>query len=113
MYDTGTLVPMIARIPEGLRVDGQGQPGSVDNSLINLIDLGPTVLNLAGLAQPANIHGQPFLGPNLPAARQFVHASRDRVDERLDMVRSVRDRQYRYVRNLMPWRPALQHITYS
>ena len=113
VYDTGTLVPMIARIPERLRVDGQGKPGSVDDSLINLIDLGPTMLNLAGLDQPASIHGQPFLGPNLPAARQFVHASRDRVDERVDMVRSVRDNQYRYVRNLMPWRPALQHITYS
>ena len=113
VYDTGTRVPMIARIPEKWRVEGQGVPGSVDDQLINLIDLGPTMLNLAGIELHDYMHGQPFLGANIPAPREYVHSSRDRVDERLDMVRSVRDHRYRYVRNLMPWRPALQHITYS
>ncbi|MCA9036551.1 MAG: sulfatase-like hydrolase/transferase [Planctomycetaceae bacterium] len=113
VYDTGTRVPMIARIPEKWRVGEQGQPGSVDDRLINLIDLGPTVLNLTGIATPEHMHGQAFLGRNLPENREFVHASRDRVDERMDMVRSVRDNRFRYVRNLMPWRCALQNITYS
>jgi arylsulfatase A-like enzyme len=113
IYDSGTLVPMIARIPAGLRVDGQGVPGSVDDRLINLIDLGPTVLNLVGLPIPKHMAGRPFLGPDLPPARDYIHGARDRVDERMDLVRSVRDDRYRYVRNLMPWRAALQHIGYS
>ncbi|MEZ6059011.1 MAG: sulfatase-like hydrolase/transferase [Planctomycetaceae bacterium] len=113
IYDTGTLVPMIARVPEKYRVAGQGVPGSVSDQLINLIDLGPTVLNLAGVEVPDHMFGQPFLGPNLPEPRRYIYGARDRVDERFDMVRSVRDDRYRYVRNFMPWRPALQHIGYS
>ncbi len=113
VYDTGTLVPMIARVPEKFRIAGQADPGSVNEQLINLIDLGPTVLNLAGIAVPDHMFGKPFLGPNLPEPRQYIYGARDRVDERFDMVRAVRDQRYRYVRNFMPWRPALQHIGYS
>lgn len=113
VYDSGTLVPLMVRIPESLRTSGQGQPGSVDDQLINLIDLGPTVLNLANVAVPDYVQGRPFLGESLPEPRQYVFAARDRVDERFDMVRSVRDAQFRYVKTLNPWRPALQHINYS
>lgn len=113
IYDSGTLVPMIARIPEQWRTAEQGEPGSVDDQLINLIDLGPTVLNLVGLDVPEHMHGQPFLGGNLPEPRKYIYGARDRVDERFDMVRSVRDRQFRYVRNFNPWRAALQHINYA
>ena len=113
IYDTGTRVPMIVRIPEQFRVNGQGDPGSVDDHLINLIDLGPTVLNLAGVAQPSYFQGQPFLGHNLPEPRKYIFGARDRIDDRFDMVRSVRDRHFRYVRNLMPWLPALQYVQYA
>lgn len=113
VYDTGTLVPMIARVPERFRQADQGRPGTVDDQLINLIDLGPTVLNLAGVKVPEHMFGQPFLGADLPEPRQYIYGARDRVDERFDLVRSVRDKRYRYVRNLMPWRPALQHILYA
>lgn len=113
VYDSGTLVPMIARVPEKFRMAGQAEPGSVSDQMINLIDLGPTMLNLAGLSVPENMVGRPFLGDNLPAARKYVHGARDRIDERLDMVRSVRGPKFRYVRNLNPWREALQHIEYS
>lgn len=113
IYDTGTLVPMIARIPDRFRAEGQGTPGSVDDQLINLIDLGPTTLNLAGIPVAENMMGQPFLGAKLPEPRQYIYGARDRIDERFDMVRSVRDSRYRYVRNLNSWRPALQFIEYS
>ena len=55
IYDSGTLVPMIARIPEQWRTDDQGKPGSVDEQLINLIDLGPTTLNLVGIDVPLSL----------------------------------------------------------
>lgn len=113
IYDSGTLVPMMARVPEKWRTDGQAEPGSVSDQLINLIDLGPTVLNLADVAIPDHMFGQPFLGRNLPAPRKYIHGARDRIDERFDMVRSVRDGQFRYVRNYHTWRPALQHIEYA
>jgi len=34
------------------------------------------------------------------------------MDERYDLVRAVRDKQFRYIRNYMPFRMTLQHIDY-
>jgi len=36
--------------------------------------------------------------------------ARERMDERYDMVRAVRDEQYRYIRNYMPFRPTMQYL---
>jgi N-sulfoglucosamine sulfohydrolase len=86
---------------------------STDDRLINLIDLGPTVLSLAGINVPDGLAGRPFLGAQRGQDRVYIHGARDRIDERFDLVRTVRSRGFRYCRNLMPWRPALQHITYG
>ena len=56
---------------------------------------------------------QAFLGKSQGRDREFIYGARDRIDERFDMVRTVRSRDFRYVRNLMPWRPALQHVSYG
>jgi len=112
-YDSGTLVPMISRVPAKYRdLAGDRPPGSRDERMINLIDLGPTVLHLAGVPVPENMHGRPFLGPDQHDGH-LIYGARDRLDERHDLVRMVRNERYRYVRNLMPWYPALQHINYS
>lgn len=113
VLDSGTLVPMIVRIPEAFRVDGQGRPGSTSDQLISLIDLCPTVLKLAGVPLPDYLQSQPFLGEDLPQPREFIYTARDRIDARTSMKRAVRDRQYRYVRNYMPWRPALPLVSYG
>ena len=113
-YDSGSRVPMIVRVPEKYRNMATGATaGSTDDRMINLIDLGPTVLSLAGVAIPDGINGQPFLGKAQGPDREFIYGARDRIDERFDMVRTVRSRDFRYVRNLMPWRPALQHVSYG
>ena len=71
IYDSGTHVPMIVRIPEKFRTGDYGKPGTVDDRLVSMIDLGPTMLNLAGLEVPGHMHGQPFLGENQPAATKI------------------------------------------
>jgi N-sulfoglucosamine sulfohydrolase len=53
LYESGTRAPIIVRIPEKWRVRGQGKPGSLDRRLVSFIDLGPTVLNLAGMPVPS------------------------------------------------------------
>ena len=113
LYDSGTLVPLIIRIPEKFRVNGQGQAGSVDDQLVNFIDLGPTVLNLAGLSVPEYMQGHAFLGPNLPEERKYIFGARQRIDENYDMVRSVRDKRYRYIRNFNPFNPYLPYLDYA
>lgn len=112
LYDSGTRVPLIVWFPEQLRPDGVDR-GSVDHRLVNLLDLGPTVLSLAGVTVPSNMEGRPIFGEDSGEVRQYIFGARDRIDERFDLVRSVRNSRFRYVRNLMPWRPALQHKSYA
>ncbi|MCD6288496.1 MAG: sulfatase-like hydrolase/transferase [Candidatus Hydrogenedentes bacterium] len=110
LYDSGTHIPLIVRIPEKFRVDGQGVPGTVDGQLVSSIDFGPTVLNLAGIPIPDYMQGRPFLGKHLPPERQYIYGARDRMDERYDIIRSVRDKRYRYIRNYEPFKPYYQYM---
>ena len=110
LYDSGTHVPLIVRIPEKYRAVDEGEPGSVVDDLVSSIDLGPTVLNLAGLEVPAHCQGRPFLGKNLPAPRQYVYGARDRMDERYDIIRMVRDKRFKYLRNYEPLKEYYQRM---
>jgi uncharacterized sulfatase len=113
-YDSGARVPLIVRLPKSLQgLPGAMAPGSRDERMVSLLDLAPTVLGLAGVAVPAEMQGRAFLGANAHAGHSYVFGARDRLDERQDLVRTVRSRRYRYVRNLMPWLPALQHVEYG
>lgn len=110
LYDSGMHVPLIVRIPEKYRVDGQGTPGTVSDQLVSLIDLGPTTLNLAGSKMPEHVHGQAFLGANTPAPRDYVHGARDRMDERYDIIRATRDKRYKYIRNYESFKTFYQYM---
>jgi N-sulfoglucosamine sulfohydrolase len=105
-WDTGTRVPLMIRQPGVIR------PGSVDSRLVSLLDLGPTVLSLAGLTPPAHLQGEAFLGAKQKAPRQYVFTARDRMDETYDMMRSVRDHRWRYVKNYNPEVTYAQRIDY-
>jgi len=106
IYDSGIHVPLIVRWP------GKVKPGSVRDDLVSLMDLGPTAMNLAGIQLPAHLQGRPFLGDNLPAPREHVFAARDRMDETYDIIRCVRDKQFKYLRNFQPGKPYAQYIDY-
>lgn len=110
LYDSGTRIPLIVRIPEKFRTSGQGKPGTVDEQLISSIDFGNTALNLAGLPAPPLTQGRAFLGENLSPQRDYIFGARDRMDERYDIIRSVRDKRYRYIRNYEPLKPYFQYM---
>jgi N-sulfoglucosamine sulfohydrolase len=74
-------------------------PGGVTDRLVSTVDLGPTVLSLAGVPVPPSMQGQPFLGPQAQPEREYVYATRDRYDTSYDMVRAVRDRQFKLIEN--------------
>ena len=113
IYDSGTRVPFIVYIPEKYRQKGQAGPGTVTDELVSFIDLAPTMLNLAGVKIPKHMQGRAFLGKNLTPKREYVFNVRDRMDERYDMIRAVRDKRYRYIRNYMPWKPYYQVLNYA
>lgn len=110
LYDSGTRIPMVVRIPKQFRVDNQGVPATVDSQLISSVDFGPTVLNLAELPNPEYAQGRAFLGKSLTPARKYVYGARDRMDERYDIIRAVRDSRFRYIRNFEPLKPYYQYM---
>ena len=104
-YEQGCHVPLIVRWPGHLPAD------TVSDELISLIDVTATTVCLSGASLPANMHGQPFLGPQA-RSRKYVFTARDRIDETLDHVRTVRDARYKYIRNYEPERPYYQSFRY-
>ena len=110
LYDSGTHVPLIVRTPQKFRRNGQGTPTTVDGQLVSFIDFAPTVLNLAGVKIPSHMQGRAFLGEKLTPERQYIYGARDRMDERYDIIRSVRDKQYRYIRNYEPFKAYYQYM---
>lgn len=110
LYDSGTRIPFVVRIPQQYKVGNAGSAGSISDELVNSVDFGPTVLNLAGVEVPEYMQGRAFLGSNLTPERRFVYGARDRMDERYDIIRSVRDKRYRYIRNFEPLKPYYQYM---
>jgi arylsulfatase A-like enzyme len=102
LWDTGLRVPLVIRFPEKYRDLAPSAPGATNDRLVTLMDLGPTLLSLANLPIPPDLHGQAFLGPRAATPRRQVFGARDRVDEAEDLIRSVRDSRYLYVRNYRP-----------
>lgn len=111
LTEFGLRVPLIVRVPQrfrGLLATGTGSvdpSGGACDALVSLMDLGPTMLDLAGLPIPSWMEGRSFLGPGASTAsrRDSVVSARDRMDELEGFGRSLTDGRYRYVRNVFPW----------
>ena len=78
--------------------------------MVSFVDLAPTALNLAGIPKPVNMQGRAFLGNHLSPEREYVYASRDRMDERYDMQRAVRDKEFKYIRYYEFTKPFVQYM---
>ena len=91
VYDSGLLVPLILRLPDG------GGAGRVDARLVSIVDLAPSILDLAGVNVPDFVQGQSMLTTD--HRRDFVFAGRDRMDAVPDHVRAARNERYKYIRN--------------
>jgi arylsulfatase A-like enzyme len=113
LYEEGLNIPLIIRWPKNFPAPSQITPGTVDDRLIEAIDLAPTLLNSAGLPKPVGMQGRNFLGANAEAARQFAFGARDRCDETVFRMRTVRDERYRYIHNFTPEVPFLQANYYK
>ena len=113
LYESGTRVPVIIRIPEKYKyLFPADKPGSKVDRLISWVDLVPTLLSIAGIAIPEYLQGDAFLGKQETADPEYAFMFRGRMDERYDMSRAVRDQKYRYIRNYMPHRAYGQHLEY-
>jgi len=113
VYETGTRVPFIVRIPEKYKhLFPAEKPGEAVGRMVSFVDLAPTLMSIAGAAIPEYMQGEAFLGPKMSREPEYVHMTRQRMDERIDMARAVRDQKFRYIRNYMPFRIPLQHLDF-
>lgn len=101
-YDTGLHVPMIIHWPKNHEPPAGYRPGSVSDQVISLIDLTPTTLGFAGVDRPFGMQGRIFMGDHLGPEREFAFSARDRIDETVNRIRSVRGQRYHYIRNYYP-----------
>ncbi len=113
-YNSGLQVPMLVHFPDKFRhlAPRDYTAGGVANRLISFVDLAPTVLSLAGIKPPRHMQGRAFLGSQVAPEPSYLFGLRGRMDERYDLVRSVRDRRHVYIRNFMPHRTYGEHIAY-
>jgi len=111
-YNSGLQVPLIVHIPEKYRhlAPSDYRPGGVSDRMAAFVDLAPTVLSLTGIRPPEYMQGSAFLGRHIGPERSYNFGFRGRMDERYDMVRSVRDRRYVYLRNYLPHLICGQHV---
>ena len=113
-YNSGLHVPLILYIPEKFRHlrPSDYAAGGESNRLVGFVDFAPAVLSLAGIQPPDHFQGHAFAGKYEAPPQPYLYGFRGRMDERYDMVRSVRDQRYIYIRNFMPHRIYGQFVEY-
>jgi arylsulfatase A-like enzyme len=105
LYNEGTHVPLVIRGP-GVAV------GKVRDDLVEHIDLAAISLAAAGIPIPPKMQAKNVLASDYQP-RDAVFAARDRCDETVEQIRSVRTDRWLYIRNGYPQRPHLQPNAYK
>jgi arylsulfatase A-like enzyme len=109
---SGTRVPLIIYFPPKWQYLAPAPPGSRIKDPVHFIDFAPTVLSLVGVKIPSYMQGHAFAGPAKATPNEFVYCTRDRMDERYDMMRSVMDQRWLYIHNFRPDLPYVQPLDY-
>ncbi len=112
---SGLHVPIIVHIPEKWKHlrPPEYKAGGTSDRLVGFVDLGATMLSLAGIKPPDFQQGKPFLGPFISDPPKFSFGFRGRMDERPDCSRTVMDGKFVYIRNFMPHLPHGQSLHYQ
>ena len=113
-YNSGLQVPLVVYIPEKFKhlAPPEYRPGGRSDRLVSFVDLAPTILSLASLKPPEWMQGHAFMGRYQEPPQPYVYGFRGRMDERFDLVRSVTDGRYVYIRNYMPHLIYGQYLDY-
>lgn len=113
LHDSGMKVPLMVRFPEKYEDLAPAAPGETIDRLVTFVDFPSTVLTLLGLSIPDHMQGDIFLGPQSGSEKKYVYGFRDRVDEVFDCSRSIRSKEYLYIRNYLPHLSWMQPSVFS
>jgi arylsulfatase A-like enzyme len=113
--DSGLHVPIVVYFPPKWQhlAPKEYFAGGESDRPVSFVDLAPTMLSLAGIQPPAWMQGHAFAGPFQAPPQPFLFGERGRMDERMDLVRSVTDGRYVYLRNFYPHVSQAQHVAYQ
>jgi N-sulfoglucosamine sulfohydrolase len=99
VYDSGMQTPFVVKWPNGIK-----KSGTVCNSLVSVIDIGPTIVEAAGLNAGVTFQGKSFLSlfknPDLKF-RSYVFSEHNWHDYEAHE-RMVRSEKYLYLKNNRP-----------
>ena len=102
LNDSGIKTPFIVHWPAGIKHNGQ-----TSDSLVSVIDIAPTILEIAGLKSPETFQGVSFsklLNDPKASIRQYVFAEHN-WHTQIAHERMVRHGNYVYIRNAHPQLP--------
>ena len=105
IYNGGTQVPLIVRVPEKWKHLMPGKPGSTNDEFVQFIDFPKTMLDICGIEVPEIMQGRVFFGPDEEPAPKTMFCYRDRQSERFDCSRAAIDGKHYFIRNFYPHRP--------
>jgi len=104
LYDSGIKTPLVVHWPGGIK-----ERGKVSSSLVSVIDLAPTILELAGLKSPKSFQGAsmtPLLSDPRATIRKYVFAEHNWHGQ-IAHERMIRNGDYVYIRNAHPQLPQI------
>jgi arylsulfatase A-like enzyme len=87
--------------PKNFAAPPQVKPAAENGDVLSLLDLTATTLWAAGVSRPALMQSRLFLGDSADSPRTYAFSARDRIDETVNRIRSVRESHYHYIRNYM------------
>ena len=113
--NSGLHVPMVVYFPPKWEhlAPKEYKSGGMSNRMVSFVDLAPTVLSIAGVKPPEWMQGYAFAGPHQSEPQTFLYGERGRMDERMDLVRSITDGRYVYLRNYYPHVSQAQRVSYQ
>lgn len=113
-YNSGLRVPLVIYVPPKFQklAPPDYQTDGESERLVGFVDFAPTALSLAGVKPPAHMQGNAFMGQYEAQPQEYLYGFRGRMDERYDLVRSVRNKRYLYIKNYMPHKEYGQYLNY-
>ena len=91
MYDSVLKVPLILWAP------GRVAAGIVDDTLVQLMDVAPTILNAAGVTVPEYWEARPLLDATEPRDAVYAELARDHIQSAAEYIAMYRDRDWKLV----------------
>ena len=109
LYEGGIKVPLILAYfdENGNPAPVKGKLGTKNADLISSLDIGITSLGLGNITIPSYAEGFDLLSDDYQE-REFIISARDRCDFTIDRIRSVRTKNFKYIKNFMVDRPYMQ-----